>query len=120
MTPKTPNDIFTIPMPLSQAAIETWIGHIIAETDQPIGRVQALSELQDCQALHATPLSPLVVRSISVWLERVWHNDAAFVDAAATLTISLGVGRDLLERTRDSGSAGASAIAVEALEEWNG
>lgn len=106
-------------MPLSQAAIETWIGHIIAETGQPIRRVQALSELQDCQALHVTPLSPPVVRSIGLWLERVWHNDVAFVDAAATLTVSLSVGRHLLEQTRDSGSGEARAIAIETLAQWD-
>lgn len=106
-------------MPLSPAAIEAWIGRVVADTDQPIRRVQALSELQDCQALHAKPLSPLVVRAIGFWLERVWLDDAAFVDAAATLAVSLGVGRHLLERTRDSGLEEARTIAVETLDEWD-
>ena len=119
MAATTPDDIFTIPMPLSREAIDTWIGQIVAETNQPTKRVEALSELQDCQALHATPLPPLVVRSIGVWLERVWHNDATFIDAAATLAISLGVGRDLLERTRNTAAGEARAIAIETLDEWD-
>ena len=60
MTAATADDIFTIPMPLSREAIDTWVGRIVAETNQPTKRAEALSELQDCQALHATDRKSVV------------------------------------------------------------
>lgn len=120
MTSPDLSAVFALPMPIEQAAIDRWVGVVIAQTDQPARRAEALIELQDRQAMHAAPFSPLVVRAVGEWLERAWCDAPDFVDAAATLALNLGVGRHLLERTCDHGSTATRAIAQEALEEWGG
>lgn len=110
--------VFSLPMPIGRDAIEQWIGVVVADVDQPSRRAEALVELQDQQMIHATPLSPLVVRAIGAWLERAWCDTPDFVDAAATVAVSLGVGRHLLEQTRDQGSPATRAIVIETLDEW--
>lgn len=114
------SSIDALPMEMTQAAIVQWVDAVVASTDDPVHRAEALIERQDRQALHGVPFSGAERRYIEIWLNRFWDaRDAQLADAGATLNLSQDWPVTVLEKMTQEGSAETIALVQEALEEWS-
>lgn len=114
------SDFQTLPMDLSHDEIASLLTRLIALNPSPLEGARLIGSLYDRQQLLWKPFNPSSLAEIDQWLTQTWRDDLKFVDASATLIVSLDLPRALqcLQTTADRADDAAIArVAREALAE---